>query len=143
LTTALLGTPRSRTVRGVSYQSASFVYVIFNDGTDSNFARARVQEQLAQITRKLPTGVVPTLGPDGTGVGWVYQYVVEGNDRSLADLRSLQDWKLRNWLASADGVAEVASVGGYVKSYSVTVDPNRLRALGVTLTAVRDAAREP
>lgn len=141
LTAALLNTPHARVVRGVSYPAMSFVHVIFADGTDPYWARARVQEQLGTIGRRLPDGVVPTLGADATGVGWVYQYVIKGENRSLAELRSIQDWKMRLGLAGIGGVGEIAGVGGYVKSYSVTADPGRLRALGITLAQVREAVR--
>ncbi|MFN0044465.1 MAG: efflux RND transporter permease subunit [Alphaproteobacteria bacterium] len=141
LTTALLSVPKSRTVRGFSYFGVSFVYVIFEDGTDLYWARSRVLEYLGTAARRLPTGVVPTLGPDATGVGWVYQYAVHGADHSLAELRSLQDWQLRYGLAKAEGVAEVASVGGFVKQYSVIVDPRRLQALKISLSRIRETLR--
>jgi copper/silver efflux system protein len=140
LTTALLSVPQARVVRGVSMPSASFVYVIFSDGTDLYWARARVQEQLATAARRLPAAAVTTLGPNATGVGWVFQYVVHGNG-NLGELRSLQDWNIKTALSSVPGVAEVASIGGFVKTYSITVDPNRMRARGITLAQVRDAVR--
>src|SRR6201994_1761341 len=127
LTTAMLTVPRSKVVRGFSFFGVSFVYVIFEDGTDIYWARSRVLEYLNSAASRLPTGVTPTLGPDATGVGWVYQYAVQSNNMSLADLRSLQDWNVRYGIAKAEGVAEVASVGGFVKQYNVVVDPNRLR----------------
>jgi copper/silver efflux system protein len=127
LTTAMLTVPRSRVVRGFSYFGVSFVYVVFEDGTDIYWARSRVLEYLNAATRRLPGGVTPTLGPDATGVGWVYQYVLLAKDRSLAELRSLQDWYVRYGLAKAEGVAEIASVGGFVKQYNVLIDPQRLR----------------
>ena len=111
LTTAMLSVPRSKVVRGFSNFGVSFVYVIFEDGTDLYWARSRVLEYLNGAARRLPAGVAPTLGPDATGVGWVYQYVVRGAQKSLAELRSTQDWYLRYGLAKAEGVAEVASVG--------------------------------
>jgi Cu(I)/Ag(I) efflux system membrane protein CusA/SilA len=141
LTTAMLTVPRSRVVRGFSYFGVSFVYVIFEDGTDIYWARSRVLEYLNAATRRLPGGVTPTLGPDATGVGWVYQYALLAKDRSLAELRSLQDWYVRYGLAKAEGVAEIASVGGFVKQYNVVVDPQRLRSFDIPLSKVRDAIR--
>jgi Cu(I)/Ag(I) efflux system membrane protein CusA/SilA len=141
LTTAMLTVPKSKVVRGFSFFGVSFVYVIFEDGTDIYWARSRVLEFLNGAARKLPAGVTPTLGPDATGVGWVYQYALQAKDKSLADLRSLQDWTIRFGIAKAEGVAEVASVGGFVKQYNVVVDPNRLRALGIPLSKVRDVIR--
>jgi Cu(I)/Ag(I) efflux system membrane protein CusA/SilA len=141
LTTSLLSVPRSRVVRGTSMFGASFVYVIFEDGTDIYWARSRVLEFLGTATRRLPSGVTPTLGPDATGVGWIYQYAITGQDNDLAALRSYQDWQIRFGVAKAEGVAEVASVGGFVKQYAVVVDPLRLRTFGITLGAVRDAVR--
>jgi Cu(I)/Ag(I) efflux system membrane protein CusA/SilA len=141
LTTSLLSVPRSRVVRGTSMFGASFVYVIFEDGTDIYWARSRVLEFLGTAARRLPSGVTPTLGPDATGVGWIYQYAITGQDNDLAALRSYQDWQVRFGVAKAEGVAEVASVGGFVKQYAVVVDPLRLRTFGITLGAVRDAVR--
>jgi Cu(I)/Ag(I) efflux system membrane protein CusA/SilA len=141
LTTALLAVPRSRAVRGFSFFGVSFVYVIFEDGTDIYWARSRVLEYLNSGTAKLPADVKPALGPDATGVGWVYQYVVLGANRSLAELRSLQDWYIRFGLAKAPGVAEVASVGGFVKQYNVVVDPVKLRSYGIPLGRVIDSIR--
>jgi copper/silver efflux system protein len=141
LTTAMLTVPKSKVVRGFSFFGVSFVYIIFEDGTDIYWARSRVLEYLNAAARKLPTGVTPTLGPDATGVGWVYQYALQSNNMSLADLRSLQDWNVRYGIAKAEGVAEVASVGGFVKQYNVVVDPNRLRSLGIPLSKVRDVIR--
>jgi len=142
LTTAMLTVPRSKVVRGFSFFGVSFVYIIFDDGTDIYWARSRVLEYLNTAARRLPTGVTPTLGPDATGVGWVYQYAVMGKNKSLAELRSLQDWEIKFALAKADGVAEVASVGGFVKQYNVVVDPGRMRSLGIPLAKVRDAIRQ-
>lgn len=139
LTTAMLTVPKSKVVRGFSFFGVSFVYVVFEDGTDPYFARSRVLEFLNAAGRRLPAGVTPTLGPDATGVGWVYQYAVVAKDRTLADLRSLQDWVVRFAASDAEGVAEVASVGGFVKQYSVVVDPNRMRSQGVTLDMLKDA----
>ncbi len=141
LTTAMLSVPKSKVVRGFSFFGVSFVYVIFEDGTDLYWARSRVLEYLNSAARRLPTGVAPTLGPDATGVGWVYQYVVRSAQKSLAELRTMQDWYIRYGLAKAEGVAEVASVGGFVKQYSVVIDPRRLQALGIPLAKVRDAIR--
>ncbi|MBX9875702.1 MAG: efflux RND transporter permease subunit, partial [Beijerinckiaceae bacterium] len=141
LTTAMLTVPKSKVVRGFSFFGVSFVYIIFEDGTDIYWARSRVLEFLNGAARKLPTGVTPTLGPDATGVGWVYQYALQAKDKSLADLRSLQDWNIRFGIAKAEGVAEVASVGGFVKQYNVVVDPNRLRSLDIPLSKVREVIR--
>ena len=141
LTTAMLTVPRAKVVRGFSFFGVSFVYVIFEDGTDPYWGRSRVLEYLSGAARRLPQGVTPTLGPDATGVGWVYQYVVIARERTLAELRSLQDWVIRFAASRAEGVAEVAGVGGFVKQYNVVVDPNRLRAQGITLAALRDAIR--
>jgi copper/silver efflux system protein len=141
LTTAMLSVPKSRVVRGFSFFGVSFVYVIFEDGTDLYWARSRVLEYLNSATRRLPAGVAPSLGPDATGVGWVYQYVVRGAQKSLAELRTIQDWYLRFGLIKAEGVAEIASVGGFVKQYSVVIDPRRLQSLGISLAKVRDALR--
>jgi Cu(I)/Ag(I) efflux system membrane protein CusA/SilA len=141
LTTAMLSVPRSKVVRGFSFFGASFVYVIFEDGTDIYWARSRVLEYLNFAAKRLPAGVTPTLGPDATGVGWVYQYIVTAKDRTLAELRTIQDWYLRYQLTKAEGVAEVASVGGFVQQYQVIVDPQRLQAYGVPLKRVTDAIR--
>jgi copper/silver efflux system protein len=141
LTTAMLTVPKSKVVRGFSFFGVSFVYIIFEDGTDIYWARSRVLEYLNAAARKLPAGVTPALGPDATGVGWVYQYALQANNMSLADLRSLQDWSVRYGIAKAEGVAEVASVGGFVKQYNVVVDPNRLRSLNIPLSKVRDVIR--
>ncbi|MDX0317031.1 CusA/CzcA family heavy metal efflux RND transporter [Sinorhizobium meliloti] len=141
LTTSMLTVPRSKVVRGFSFFGVSFVYVIFEDGTDPYWARSRVLEYLNAASSRLPQGVSPSLGPDATGVGWVYQYALVAKELSLAELRSLQDWVVRFAASKADGVAEVASVGGFVKQYSVVVDPVRLRAQNVTLREVADAVR--
>ncbi len=141
LTTSMLSVPRSRVVRGFSFFGVSFVYVIFEDGTDLYWARSRVLEYLNTATQRLPSGVTPTLGPDATGVGWVYQYVIRGTQKSLSELRTVQDWQVRYAIAKAEGVAEVASVGGFVKQYSIVVDPRRLQALGITLDKIRSALR--
>ena len=133
LVTALLSTPRVKAVRGFTDFGISYVYVIFNDGTDIYWARSRVVEYLQGIRGQLPPGVNPTIGPDATGVGWVFQYALvdDTGQHTLADLRSFQDWYLRYWLASVPGVAEVASIGGFVKQYQVTLDPARLAAYHV------------
>jgi len=141
LTTAMLTVPKSKVVRGFSFFGVSFVYVIFEDGTDPYWARSRVLEYLNTATKRLPAGVTPGLGPDATGVGWVYQYAVVAKEMSLAELRSLQDWVVRFAASKAEGVAEVASVGGFVKQYNIVVDPLRLRAQGISLAAVRNAVR--
>jgi len=141
LSTAMLSVPKSRVVRGFSFFGVSFVYVIFQDGTDIYWARSRVIEYLSAAQRNLPSGVTPTLGPDATGVGWVYQYAVMAAKRTLAELRATQDWQIRYAVAKAEGVAEVASVGGFVKQYSVVVDPARLRSFNIPLTKVREAIR--
>ena len=141
LTTAMISVPRSKAVRGFSYFGVSFVYIIFEDGTDIYWARSRVLEYLNFAQRNLPAGVTPSLGPDATGVGWVYQYVVTGAQRTLAELRSTQDWYARYQIAKAPGVAEVASVGGFTQQYQVIADPQRLRAYGISLKEVREAIR--
>jgi Cu(I)/Ag(I) efflux system membrane protein CusA/SilA len=141
LTTAMLSVPKSRVVRGFSFFGVSFVYVIFEDGTDLYWARSRVLEYLSSAARRLPAGVAPSLGPDATGVGWVYQYVVRGAQKSLAELRTIQDWYVRYGIAKSEGVAEVASVGGFVKQYSVVIDPRRLQSLGIPLAKIREALR--
>ena len=143
LTTALLGVPKSKVVRGFSFFGASFVYVIFEDGTDLYWARSRVLEYLNQAQSRLPAGVRPELGPDATGVGWIYQYALI--DRSgrldLAQLRALQDWFLKYELRSVPNVAEVASVGGMVKTWQIVVDPDKLRGYKLPLAMVVDAVK--
>ena len=141
LTTAMLGVPKSKVVRGFSFFGVSFVYVIFDEGTDIYWARSRVLEYLNAAAGRLPAGVTPTLGPDATGVGWVYQYVVQSARHTLAQLRSTQDWFVRYQLTPVQGVAEVASLGGFVQQYQVVVDPRRLQAYGITLAQVADAIR--
>jgi Cu(I)/Ag(I) efflux system membrane protein CusA/SilA len=141
LTTALLAVPRSKVVRGFSFFGVSFVYVVFEDGTDIYWARSRVLEYLNFAQRRLPAGVTPTLGPDATGVGWVFEYALVGAKQSLAELRTLQDWLVRYQLTKAEGVAEVASVGGFVKQYQVVVDPAKLKGYGIPLSRVSDAIR--
>jgi len=143
IVTALLGAPRVKAVRGFSDFGYSFVYVIFQDGTDLYWARSRVLEYLSKIQARLPEGVRTELGPDATGVGWVFQYALvdRSGTHSLDQLRSYQDWTLRYTLQSVPGVAEVASIGGYVKQYQITVDPNRLAAYGLPLSTVIEAVR--
>jgi copper/silver efflux system protein len=142
LTTAMLSVPKSKVVRGFSFFGASFVYIIFEDGTDIYWARSRVLEYLNFASSRMPKGVTPQIGPDATGVGWVYQYAVLAKDKTLAELRTLQDWYLRYQLTKAHGVAEVASVGGFVQTYQVTVDPVKLRAYGIPLMKVAQVIRE-
>src|SRR5215468_3854408 len=141
LSTAMLTVPRSKVVRGFSFFGVSFVYVIFEDGTDIYWARSRVLEFLNSAASRLPAGVTPTIGPDATGVGWVYQYAVMSKELNLAETRTIQDWNLKFALAKAEGVAEVASVGGFVKQYNVILDPQRMRNLGITMQKLRDAIR--
>ena len=142
LTTSMLSVPKSKVVRGFSFFGVSFVYVIFEDNTDIYWARSRVLEYLNSVTGRLPRGITPTLGPDATGVGWVYQYVVLAKNRSLEELRAIQDWYLRYQLTKAHGVAEVASVGGFVKQYQVVLDPRKLQAYGVSPSRVTQVIRE-
>ena len=132
---SLVGAPHVRTVRGISDFGSSFVYVIFEDGTDIYWARSRTLEYLSPVLQRLPQGATTELGPDATGLGWVFQYVLvdSSGTHSLADLRSLQDWYLRNHLKSVPGVADVASIGGYVRQYQVNVDPRRLRAYNLPI----------
>lgn len=143
LTTALLSVPGAVTVRGYSFFGDSYVYVIFEEGTDLYWARSRVLEYLSQVAGDLPDGVVPALGPDATGVGWVYSYALldRSGTHDLGDLRALQDFFLRYELQAVPGVSEVAAVGGMVKQYQVEVDPLRLRAYDVPLAHVREAIR--
>ena len=144
LTTTLLAAPEVRFVRGQSFMGLSFVYVIFEDGTDMYWARSRVLEYLNSAAPKLPDGVRPTLGPDATGVGWVYQYALvdKSGNQDLAELRSLQDFNLRYALEAVKGVAEVASVGGFVKEYQINVDPNKLASYSIPLQKVINAVRK-
>ncbi len=142
LTTAMLAVPKAKVVRGFSMFGASYVYVIFEDGTDIYWARSRVLEYLSAVQGNLPAGASPQLGPDATGVGWVFQYALTGKDQSLADLRSVQDWYVRYQLTKAGGVAEVASVGGFVKEYQVAVDPHLLASFDIPLARVSQVIRE-
>ena len=139
LTTAMLSVPFAKVVRGYSFFGLSFVYLIFEDGTDPYWARSRVLEYLNFVAARLPDGVTPALGPDATGVGWVYEYILESDRHDLAQLRSIQDWFLRYELTSVPGVAEVASIGGYVKQYQVAIDPNSLIAYNIPLQKVKMA----
>lgn len=142
LTTAMLSVPKSKVVRGFSFFGASFVYIIFEDGTDIYWARSRVLEYLNSAAGGMPEGVTPQIGPDATGVGWVYQYALLAKDKTLAELRSIQDWYVRYQLTKAHGVAEVASVGGFVQTYQVTVDPVKLRAYAIPLMKVGQVIRD-
>lgn len=139
LTTAMLAVPFAKVVRGYSFFGMSFTYIIFEDGTDMYWARSRVLEALNSISGRLPQGVTPTLGPDATGVGWVFQYLVESDNHDMQQLRSIQDWFLRYELTSINGVSEVASIGGYVKQYQVVIDPNKLLAYKIPLQKIRKA----
>ncbi len=141
---AMLGAPRIKAIRGFSDFGFSYVYVIFKDGTDLYWARSRTLEYLSKITQRLPEGVKTELGPDATGVGWVFQYALvdRSGKQDLQQLRSFQDWYLRYYLQSVPGVAEVASIGGFVKQYQVTIDPNRLLAYNIPLTKVVEAIRQ-
>ncbi len=143
IVTSMLGAPRVRAVRGYSDFGYSYVYVVFEDGTDIYWARSRTLEYLSSVLPRLPQGVNTELGPDATGLGWIFQYVLEDTSgrRSLAELRSLQDWYLRYYLKSVPGVAEVAPIGGFGKQYQVNVDPNRLQAYGLPIARVVDAVR--
>ncbi len=142
LTTAMLSVPKSKVVRGFSFFGASFVYIIFEDGTDIYWARSRVLEYLNFASGRMPKGVTPQIGPDATGVGWVYQYALLAKDKTLAELRTIQDWYVRYQLAKAHGVAEVASIGGFVQTYQVTVDPVKLRAYGIPLMKIAQVIRD-
>jgi Cu(I)/Ag(I) efflux system membrane protein CusA/SilA len=143
ITTALLGAPKVKAIRGFSDFGFSYVYVIFQDGTDIYWARSRVAEYLSKITAQLPASVTPELGPDATGVGWVFQYALvdKSGRHNLADLRSYQDWNLRYVLQSVPGVSEVAGLGGFQKQYQVTVDPVRLQSYGLSVMEIMEAVR--
>jgi Cu(I)/Ag(I) efflux system membrane protein CusA/SilA len=140
---ALLSAPKVKVVRGYSFFGSSFVYIIFQDGTDLYWARSRVLEYLQGLQGSLPSGVTPTLGPDATGVGWAFEYALvdKTGKHDLSELRSLQDWHVRYWLDSVPGVSEVASVGGYVKQYQVSIDPDKLSGYGLPINKVIDAIR--
>ena len=139
ITTKMLSVPKAKVVRGYSFYGFSFVYVIFDDGTDPYWARSRVLEYLSSLSSRLPKNVSPSLGPDATGVGWAFMYTLQSKQRDLAELRSLQDWNLKYQLTSVEGVSEVASIGGFVKQYQVTVDPVKLRAYNLALSDVSRA----
>ncbi|MDA8018340.1 MAG: CusA/CzcA family heavy metal efflux RND transporter [Thermoanaerobaculia bacterium] len=141
ITTKMLSVPGAEAVRGYSYFGVSFVYVIFEEGTDLYWARSRVLEYLSTLQSLLPRGVSPQLGPDATGVGWAYMYALNSDRHSLDELRSIQDWYLRYGLTSIDGVAEVSTFGGFVRQFQVEVDPLKMRAYGVSLARVKDAIR--
>jgi Cu(I)/Ag(I) efflux system membrane protein CusA/SilA len=142
LTTTMMSVPKSKVVRGYSFFGLSFIYIIFEDDTDMYWARSRVLEYLNTASGNLPQGVTPTLGPDATGVGWVYEYVLDGGDQyDLQELRSIQDWFLKYELLSVDGVAEVASIGGHVKQYQVEVDPDKMLAYNIPLSKVKMAIK--
>jgi len=141
LTTSMVSVPGSKAVRGYSFFGYSLVYVIFEDGTDLYWARSRVLEYLNYAQKRLPSNVVPTLGPDATGVGWVFEYTLTSDKHSLQELRSYQDWYLKYGLSSVSGVAEVASIGGYQKQYQVTVDPAKLQAYNIPLNMVEMAIK--
>jgi len=144
LTTAMLSVPKAVTVRGYSFFGDSFVYIIFEDGTDLYWARSRVLEYLSQVAGQLPDGAKPALGPDATGVGWIYEYALvdRSGQHDLSELRSLQDWFLKFELQTVPGVAEVATIGGMVRQYQVVVDPDKLRAYGMPLTKVKMAIQD-
>jgi Cu(I)/Ag(I) efflux system membrane protein CusA/SilA len=142
ITTKMLSVPSAKVVRGYSFYGFSFVYVIFEDGTDPYWARSRVLEYLSGLQGSLPVGIAPRLGPDATGVGWAFMYSLNSKQHDLAQLRSMQDWFLRYQLASVDGVAEVASVGGFVKQYQITVDPHRLHAYNLSIADIAMAVQQ-
>src|SRR5579862_267198 len=143
IVTTLLAAPHVKAVRAQTMFGDSYVFVVFEDGTDLYWARSRVVEYLQQIQGKLPEAVHPSIGPDATGAGWIYEYALvdHGHSQSLADLRSLQDWFLRYQLATVPGVAEVATIGGFVRQYQVNLDPDKLRAYGIPLSSVIDKIR--
>src|SRR5438876_3008809 len=142
ITTKMLSVPKAKVVRGYSFYGFSFVYVIFGDGTDPYWARSRVLEYLSSLGSQLPKNARPSLGPDATGVGWAFMYSLNSTNHSLAELRSLQDWYLKYQLTSVEGVSEVASVGGFVKQYQVTVDPTKLRAYNLSIADVSMAIQK-
>src|SRR3982075_4190690 len=143
IVTALLAAPHVKAVRAQTMFNDSYVFVVFEDGTDMYWARSRVLEYMQQIQGRLPEGVHPVIGPDATGAGWVYEYALvdHSHQRSLADLRSLQDWHLRYQLETVPGVAEVATIGGFVRQYQVNLDPGKLRAYGIPLSTVIEKVR--
>jgi Cu(I)/Ag(I) efflux system membrane protein CusA/SilA len=141
LTTQMLAVPYAKVVRGYSFFGFSFVYIIFEDGTDMYWARSRVLEYLNYVSSRLPRGVTPTLGPDATGVGWAFMYALKSDRLDLSQLRSIQDWYLKYELTSVPGVSEVASVGGFVRQYQITVDPDKLRSYGISISRIRTAVQ--
>ena len=141
LTSQMLAVPQAKVVRGYSFFGMSFVYIIFEDGTDPYWARSRVLEYLNYASRSLPQGITPSLGPDATGVGWVYEYALHSDKHDLQQLRSIQDWYLKYELTSIEGVSEVASIGGYVKQYRIEIDPDRLLAYHLTIPQIKRAVQ--
>jgi Cu(I)/Ag(I) efflux system membrane protein CusA/SilA len=141
LTTQMLAVPHSKVVRGYSFFGFSFVYIIFEDGTDLYWARSRVLEYLNYVSGRLPRGVTPTIGPDATGVGWAFMYALKSNRLDLSQLRSIQDWYLKYGLTSVPGVSEVASVGGFVRQYQISVDPDKLRSYNIPISRIRTAVQ--
>src|SRR4029450_7402748 len=142
ITTKMLSVPHAKVVRGYSFYGFSFVYVIFEDGTDPYWGGRRVLEYLSGLSGRLPQGVAPSLGPDATGVGWAFMYSLNSKERSLAELRSMQDWYLKYQLTSVEGVAEVASIGGFLQQSQVTVDPTKLRAYNLSIADVSLAIKK-
>ena len=144
LTTSMLAVPKTKVVRGYSFFGLSFVYIIFDDDTDMYWARSRILESLNYVSDRLPSNVSPTLGPDATGVGWIYEYALvdRTGKHDLSELRSIQDWYLRYPLQTVDGVAEVASIGGYVKQYQIEVDPNALSRFNISLEQLKTAVKK-
>jgi Cu(I)/Ag(I) efflux system membrane protein CusA/SilA len=141
LTTQMLAVPYAKVVRGYSFFGFSFVYIIFEDGTDMYWARSRVLEYLNYVSNRLPRGVTPTLGPDATGVGWAFMYALKSDRHDLSQLRTIQDWYLKYELTSVPGVSEVASVGGFVRQYQILVDPNKLRSYDIPISRIRTAVQ--
>jgi Cu(I)/Ag(I) efflux system membrane protein CusA/SilA len=141
LTTQMLAVPHSKVVRGYSFFGFSFVYIIFEDGTDMYWARSRVLEYLNYVSGRLPRGVTPTIGPDATGVGWAFMYALTSDRLDLSQLRSIQDWYLKYGLTAVPGVSEVASVGGFVRQYQISVDPDKLRSYNIPISRIRTAVQ--
>ena len=141
LTTQMLSVPFTKVVRGYSFFGFSFVYIIFEDGTDLYWARSRVLEYLNSVSKQLPSGVTPTLGPDATGVGWAFMYVLRSDRHDLSQLRSIQDWYLKYGLTAVQGVSEIAGIGGFIRQYQITVDPDKLRAYGMSVSRIREAVQ--
>ncbi|EKD27987.1 MAG: hypothetical protein ACD_79C00471G0001, partial [uncultured bacterium] len=135
IVSAFLAAPKVKVVRGFTMFGVSFVYVLFEEGTDIYWARSRTLEYLSSLQGHLPKGVVPTIGPDATGVGWIYEYALidKSGKNNLQQLRSFQDWYLKYWLSSVQGVAEIASIGGYEKEYQVEIDPIKLQSYGLSI----------